>query len=345
MELKQFICEIASLMSITGHEGYDGEKLSSLMTGFDEAYTDVVGNRIFVRRSGKENAPRILIDTHFDEIGMIVTDIKKGGFLSVSPIGGLDVRTLASARVRVYGKEEVFGVMSSVPPHLSGGDKALSPIEELLVDTGYPEDELRRLVRVGTPVGFEPCYRTLGGGRLSGKAFDNKACAAIAAAALMAVPKEELAGDVYLVFSVHEETDSVGGTAVGGFAISPDYAMVIDVNLGFMRGAPRHECVTMGEGISITRSAIVDRKLSAMCEALATRLDIPWQIAVAPKSTGTNTEALHLVGEGISVVDVGLPLTAMHTYTEVLDMRDAEALCRFVGAFVTDKELAEVFGR
>ena len=343
MELKQFITAMSELMSITGFEDYDSARLDALMQGFDESYTDRVGNRVFVRRSGRLRAPKILIDTHFDEIGMLVTDIKEGGFLTVTSVGGLDARTLSSARVRVYGKEVLDAVVSSTPPHLSGAEKKLPAVEDLLIDTGYPTDELKELVRVGTPVGFYPEYRTLAGGRLSGKGLDNKACAAIAAWALLETPKDKLAGDVYLLLSVHEETDRIGGTAVGGFALAPDYAMVIDVNLGYMKGAEHHECVEMGKGVSIARSAIVDRRLTAMTETLATRENIPWQISVEPKSTGTNTEALHLVGDGISVVDVGLPLTAMHTYTEVLDMRDAEALSQLVRAFVTDRELAEVF--
>ena len=343
MEFTQFISAMAALMSVTGFEHYQADRLTELLSGFDESYIDRVGNRVFVRRSGLANAPKILIDTHFDEIGMLVTDIKEGGFLTVTSVGGLDARTLASARVRVYGKEVLDGVVTSTPPHLASGEKKMPAVEELLIDTGYPTEELKELVRIGTPVGFYPEYRTLAGGRLSGKGLDNKACAAIAAAALMAVQKDKLAGDVYLLLSVHEETDKVGGTAVGGFSIEPDYALVIDVNLGYMKGAKRRECVEMGKGVSIARSAIVDRRLTAMTEALATREGIAWQISVEPKSTGTNTEALHLVGRGISVVDVGLPLTAMHTYTEVLDPRDAEALASLVTAFVTDKGLAEVF--
>lgn len=344
MELKELIPAMSGLMSITGYETYDSERLAALMSGFDESYTDAVGNRVFLYRSTRENAPKILIDTHFDEIGMMVTEIKEGGFLTVAAVGGLDVRTLAAARVKIYGKEVIDGVVASTPPHLSSGERQLTPVSELLIDTGYPEAELKELVRIGTPVGFYPEYRTLAGGRLSGKGFDNKACAAIAAHALASTPREELAGDVYLLFSVHEETDPVGGTAPGGFAVHPDYAMVIDVNLGFMKGADKQDCVEMGKGPSISRSAIVNRCLTALCEGLATKEEIPWQIAVAPRSTGTNTEALHLVGAGIPVVDVGLPLTAMHTYTEVLDMRDAEALARLVGAFVRDREIAEVFG-
>ena len=197
-------------------------------------------------------------------------------------------------------------------------------------------------MRVGTPVGFAPRYRDLANDRMVGKGFDNKACAAIAAKALMDTPAKELAGDVYLLFSVHEETDRIGGTAVGGFAVTPDCAMVIDVNLGHMPGAKKSESVAMGKGPSVTRGIIVDRKLTAMLESLCKREEIPYQVYVSPTSTGTNTTALHLVGKGIPTVDVGLPLTSMHTYAEMLDMQDAEALCRLVRAFVTNQELREV---
>lgn len=335
---------MAGLMSVTGTERYDAAGLDALMQGFDACHTDAVGNRVYIRRAGREGAPRILIDTHFDEIGMLVTDIKEGGFLSITNVGGLDARTLASARVRVYGSEVIDGVITSTPPHLSGKEKTLATADELLVDTGYTKEEIEKFVRVGTPVGFQPAYRTLAGGRLAGKGLDNKASAAIAAAALKAVPREALAGDVYLLFSVREETGKFGGILPAALAADPHYAMVIDVNLGFMQGAKTSECVEMGKGVSLARSAIVDRQLTAMTEALACREDIPWQIAVEPKSTGTNTEDLRLVGAGIPTVDVGLPLTGMHTYNEVLDMRDAEALYRLVTAFVTDREIAEVFG-
>ncbi len=178
-----------------------------------------------------------------------------------------------------------------------------------------------------------------------GKGLDNKACCAIAAHALKDIPREQLAGDVYLVFAVHEETDRVGGTAVGGVGIEPDYAMAIDVNIGYAPGSKESETVAMGEGPSICRSAITDRKLTKMTETLCKKHDIPWQCCVEATSTGTDTVSLHLVGNGIPVVDVGLPLRAMHTYVEMLDMKDAEALAALVSDFVCDREIGEVFAK
>jgi len=345
LELRELIPAMAGLMSITGYEAYDAAALEHLMEGFDAHWTDAVGNRIYLRRCGRENAPRILIDTHFDEIGLYVSDIRDGGFLKVVPIGGLDGRTLPSADVRIYGKEVLDGVIASTPPHLKDRDaeEKVKPADELLIDTGYPTEELRELLRIGTPVGFTPRYRWLQNDRLVGKGLDNKACCAIAASALAAIPAKELAGDVYLVLAVHEETDNVGGTAVGGFAIEPDYAMVIDVNIGHAPGSKESETVQMGQGPSICRSAITDRKLTKMTERLCEREGIPWQCCVEATSTGTDTVALHLVKEGIPVVDVGLPLRAMHTYVEMLDMQDAHELVRLIRAFVCDREIGEVF--
>lgn len=345
MKLDELIPAMAALMSITGYETYDAERLTALMQGFDEDITDAVGNRIFVCRCGREHAPKILIDTHFDEIGLYVTDILEGGFLRVCAVGGLDGRTLPSADVKIYGKRVLDGVIASTPPHLKSADDAdkIAPVEELLVDTGYPEAALRKLVRVGTPVGFLPRYTWLQNRRLVGKGLDNKACCAIAAYALQNIPREALAGDVYLTFAVHEETDRVGGTAAAGFQVQPDYAMVVDVNIGHAPGSKEIDTVQMGKGPSLCRSAITDRRLTKMTEALCRRENITWQRCVDAVSTGTDTVSLHLVGAGIPVVDVGLPLRAMHTYVEMLDMADAEQLAALVRAFVTDREIGEVF--
>ena len=79
MELKKLLIDIPSIMSITGYTVSGGERLRELIgDAFDESYTDNVGNHIFVKRCGKENAPKILIDTHFDEVGMLVSDVLLG---------------------------------------------------------------------------------------------------------------------------------------------------------------------------------------------------------------------------------------------------------------------------
>ena len=76
MELKDMIIALCSIMSVSGHETREDDKLMALVgESFDEFTTDALHNHIFVKRCEKPNAPKILIDTHFDEIGMIVSGI------------------------------------------------------------------------------------------------------------------------------------------------------------------------------------------------------------------------------------------------------------------------------
>ena len=50
MELKELIVSMASLMTVTGYESHDSERLDELIGGFfDESTTDALGNRIFIK--------------------------------------------------------------------------------------------------------------------------------------------------------------------------------------------------------------------------------------------------------------------------------------------------------
>ena len=284
-----------------------------------------------------------MIDTHFDEIGMIVTDIHDGGFLSVTSIGGLDEAILQANDVIIYGKETLRGVIASTPPHLQKSDdeKKLTEISKLLIDTGYEKSELCELVSVGTPIGFAPRYTELQNENICGKSFDDKACAAAAIFALANTPKEELVADVYLLLSCHEETVKIGGVAASAFAVDPDYAMVIDVNLAAVPDTPRYETVDYGAGVSISISAITDRRLTKMTETLCKEKSIKFTRIAAPSSTGTNTPVMNLTGRGIPTVDIGLPLKNMHTSGETLNMSDMRELSSLVRAFVGCKVIKE----
>ena len=346
MELKELMLSLCSLMSISGQEYRSHGQIRELCgEHFDEIKEDAVGNILLIRRCGKENAAKIMIDTHFDEIGMIVTEIHDGGFLSVTSIGGLDEAILQASDVVIYGKETLRGVIASTPPHLQKSDeeKKLTEISKLLIDTGYEKDELCELVSVGTPVGFAPRYTELLGENICGKSFDDKACAAAAIYALANMTREELVGDVYLLLSCHEETVRIGGVAAGAFAVEPDYAMVIDVNLAAVPDTPRYETVDYGAGVSVSISAITDRKLTGMTETLCRDKNIKFTRIAAPSSTGTNTPVMNLTGRGIPTVDIGLPLKNMHTYGETLNMSDMRELVALVRAFVSSDNIKEAF--
>ena len=198
VKLKDGIVSLCSLMSVSGFERRSSDKLRQLYgEHFDEIRSDAVGNHLFIKRCGKENAPLALVDSHFDEIGMMVTEICDDGFVKFTRIGGLSLAILQAADVVIYGKEEIRGVIISTPPHLRTGDAdTLSDFEDLLIDTGYTKETLEKLITVGTPIGFLPHYSELLNGQLAGKSLDDKACAAVCIEAIIDTPKSELSADV-----------------------------------------------------------------------------------------------------------------------------------------------------
>ncbi len=344
-KLKKFIFSLCSVMSVSGFEMRAHSEVCRLTDGmFDEVRTDAVGNLTLIKRCGKAGAPRVLVDAHLDEIGMLVTDVCEGGFLRVAPLGGIDVSIMQASDVIVYGNQTLRGVICSTPPHLKKDD-TLPEACEVLIDTGLDEKTARELIDIGTPVGFAPIYSELLGEKIMGKSFDDKACAACAIWAVANTRAEQLAADVYVLLSAVEETNRLGGAAVGAYNCDPDYAMVIDVNLARVPDTKEFETVEMGAGVSLSMCAATHRRLTLDTTELCKKCDIPFMPVAAPASTGTNATSVNLVGSGIPVVDVGLPLASMHTYNEVISMADAGALARLVHEFICSEELAKKYRR
>ena len=350
MELKDLIISFSSIMTISGFASRSADEAEALLGKyFDECKRDRVGNLCFIKRSTRpleegEKRAKILIDAHFDEIGMIVTDIKEGGFLTVTNIGGIDSSILQASDVVIYGKEKIFGVIASTPPHLSTPDdrNKLKSVSDLLIDTGYSKEALEKIVRIGTPVGYANVYSEMQNGKICGKALDDKACAACAAYAISNIPADELYGDVYLLLSIFEETGG-GGVVPAAFGIEPDYAMVIDVDLAAVPDAKKPTSIEMGKGPSITYTTATDINLTKMLHRLAKEAEIPAQKFVSAASTGTNSVRLHLAGNGVPVVDVGLPLVFMHSATEIVDLKDCESLGKLVELFVKNVEIGKEY--
>ncbi len=347
MTLKELIVSISRIMSVSGNERRGGEELKSLIGGvFDEYRTDALGNHLFIKKCGRPNAPKILVDTHFDEIGMMVTGIKEGGFVTVTNIGGVDTRILPASEVIIYGKEPILGVFAAKAPHLTTAAdmEKLTPLSEMLIDTGYTKEELEELCPLGTPVGFKPIYAELQNDCVAGKAFDDKACGACAVFGIDAVPKKDLAGDVYFLFSAHEET-GMTGARVAGFGIRPDYALVLDVTHAATPDTKDYGLPAFGSGVAIAASPVTNRKLTRMVTDLCRAGNIPYTVDACPGSTGTNANVLGISADGIPTALCSLPLKSMHTSAEVLSMEDAGALKKVVSAFIKSKEIGEVFGK
>ncbi len=347
MNLKETILSLCGLMSISGNEKVASPALERILGPvFDEHKIDPMGNHWFVKKCGRENAPKILIDTHLDEIGMMVTDIKEGGFVTVTAVGGVDTRILQSGEVVIYGIEPVYGVVSSTAPHFRkpGESDKLATMEELYVDTGYTKEVLETLVSPGAPVGFKPVYGELLNARIFGKAFDAKACGGCVVTGLSELSSDELAGDIYFLFSAEEEM-GCRGAAAAAFGIVPDYALILDVTHAAVPEVKNRNLSPMDSGVVVEITAPTDRGMTLMVKDLCEAKEIPYTVQACPGSTGTNANVIGMSIDGIPSVLCSLPLKSMHSSAEVISLKDAEALKELVKAFATSKEIAEVYAR
>ena len=339
MNVKKFTVDLCSLMSIDGFEFAEEDKLKKLVLPyFDSVKSDSVGNHVFLLKSKKKHASKLFIDTHYDEVGMMVKGITDDGMLRVCGIGGIDARILPSSEVVVYGNKKVKGVVAVKPSILIPAESRdkLVPVTELLIDIGYSKEKAEKIAPIGTPVGYKPDYVSLGKKYLSGKGLDDKVCAAAVVKAISLLDREKLGCDIYFSMSAKEET---GGKAVpcAVFDIQPDFSIALDVTFGMAPGGNKQSDMKMGGGAVVTRSLLTDREFVEFIENVAKEKDIPLQSDVCPTSTGTHNDDIVLVGRGVPGALLSIPVWFMHTQSETVCVDDIENTAKLLCAVIEKK--------
>lgn len=338
-QLYSIVENFTSYPGISGFEDMAFDELKAYVESlniFDEIGTTPVGSFYGIMRCGKKDAPLVLCDAHLDTIGFVVTELCEGGFLRIAPVGGIAAKILPSAEVNVYGKKTIRGVFASKPPHLqeAGESEKKMNVTDLCIDTGIPLEELKELVRIGTPVAF-PCKLTkLLNDTLAGAGFDDRLCGASIVRALMMLDKNELNVDVAFQFSGGEEI-GYKGAMTAAYRLNPDKAIVIDVTNAFVPGAHKtREGVRAGNGVDICLSPQTHRAFTKQAISIAEKEEIPYQLSASPGRTGTNSNAVQTARNGVPTLLVSIPLKNMHTMSELVNMNDALNTSRLVAAVI-----------
>ncbi len=287
-----------------------------------------------VGRMAGEAPYTILLDAHLDEVGMIVTDVDDAGFLRVAAAGGLDLRTLPARQVTVWGKKPVPAVFCSTPPHLAKGEQTFDDIGALAVDTGLG-DNAKTLISPGDFVTFRQKPAALTGGRVTGKAFDDRAAVAclIETARRLHESGRPLPCEVVFLLSDQEEL-GLRGARTAAFRLEPDEAVAVDVSFGDGPDVPAHACGKLGGGAMLGISPTLSPAVTDGLRRVAERDNIPWQPEAMGGATSTNADAIALSRAGVPCSLLSIPLRNMHTPVEVVDLADLESVCRLLTAYL-----------
>jgi len=295
---------------------------------------------------GPEGGPRVMLDAHLDECGLMVQRVEKEGFLRVAPLGGVDQRILPGSWVVLQPRpgERVEGVIGLAPPHVSEkNDKDKSvPWDQTFVDIGVSgEEEVRALgVQTGTPGVLE-----LGMGRLAGRCYrarnldDRAGCAALCALA-QRLADQPPPVEVALNFSVGEELGLRGATTAA-YGLKPDLALCLEATVGDTPGLsagrqPSH----LGQGPAITVAdgrIVVPRRLVESLERAAQKAGVACQRKLPPYG-GTDAGAIHLSRAGVPTCIVAVPCRYIHTPASLLNLDDLAATVELSHAWLQDAE-------
>ncbi len=330
---------LKSLISVAGLSAYEGPVLRLIQQKWaplvDEATTSPIGSLQGLKRGrGRGKRPSIMVATHMDAIGLLVTSIADG-VLHVDEIGGIDPRILPGTPVIVHGKRELPGVvalppLSTLPEEARAGAIGL---RYLLVDVGLPPARVAALVRVGDVVSFATPATELAGETISGHSLDNRASVAALTVCLEHLQSRQHDWDVWAVATSQEE-ETLGGASTSAFGLHPDLAVVLDVTFAKGPGADGWETAMLGKGPTLGWGANLHPVLYKQFEDLAKQLEIPVSMEVAPTFSGTDAHSIQVAREGIPTMLLGIPLRYMHTPTELVAVRDVQRAGRLLAEFI-----------
>lgn len=279
-----------------------------------------------------ESEYTVCVEAHIDEIGFIVTAVDERGFLRVATVGGIDLRTLPSHRVLVHGRETVPGVFTSIPPHLTKGEPEFDDIKKLSIDT-FLGEKARDVISVGDYVSFYSPLTSLAGSRVCGKSLDDRAGVCVLLSLFERFKEKKPPVSLKLLFCSEEEL-GMRGAKTAAFSEDCDEAIALDVSFATAPSVSPEEAGKLGGGAMIGISPILNSKIYKKLISLAKSENIPYQSEVMGGRTGTDADAISISRSGVPTALVSIPQRNMHTFAEVVDLKDIEATVELLYTYI-----------
>ena len=280
----------------------------------DEIRIGKLGDLIAIKRGS--GGKKIMLVAHMDEIGLMVTHVDKHGYARVAPLGGVFPLYSVGARVRfANGRLGVLEVDRR-------DDISKAPaLDQIYIDVGATgKDDCP--VKVGDVAIFNQGLEQASE-RLIAKSLDDRIGCAVLIETLRRL--KQTPHEVYFVFSVQEETTSVGARTAA-YSIDPDLAIAVDVTGTGDTPKALPMAVEMGRGPAIkVRDAgmIADPRVKNWMIQRAEAARIPYQLEIFRRGT-TDAQAVQAVREGVPSGGVLIPARYVHSQAEMVDLADVE---------------------
>jgi tetrahedral aminopeptidase len=332
--------KLSNASGVTGRENQVRELLKQyLKPHVDEIWEDKLGNLIALKK-GKEGAPTVMVAAHMDEVGLMVKNIKKKGFLQFTKIGGIDDRVLFAQKVVVHtDKGNLNGIIGAKPVHIQNEAERKKVIEadKLFIDIGAKnKEEAEKMgVQVGDVVSFDTKFSDVGNGTVLGKAFDDR----VGCAVLIEVMKKlkDADANVYAVGTIQEEVGLRGAT-IAAFSLEPDLGIALDVSVaGDTPGVVEGEAPAKLNGGPVLTVAdaglIAHPKVLRLLMDVAKKNKIPYQLETGIRGS-TDAARIALSRDGVPSGVVSVAARYIHSPSGIVCVEDIQKTVELVVAAI-----------
>lgn len=337
MDKKLNLQMIADISNAKGASGFEDEVVTAIRQyadGLGETKEDSLRNFYIYRKENKGGRPVVQLDAHSDEVAFMVQAIRPDGNLRIIPLGGWVTSNIPAHKVwvRVSDGSYIQGITASKPPHYMTEAEKNAPLDftNITVDVGArskEEAEKEFGVRIGEPVVPDVTFSYDEKHDLMiGKSFDCRLGCASILSTLKELSGQELQVDVVGACCTQEEVGT-RGSQITCRTIKPDIAIVFE-------GCPADDtCVesymvqtALKKGPMlrhIDARMITNPRYQRYALALAEELGIQAQDAVRSGGS-TNGANIHLSGEGVPTIVIGVPVRYAHTHYGISAYADYE---------------------
>ncbi|MFN4219619.1 MAG: M42 family metallopeptidase [bacterium] len=330
---------LATLTNLFGPAGNEEEVInyiSSIINQNNLSFVkDSKGNLISVKDIEKSDF-KVLIASHVDEVGFIVSQKIEPHYLKVEPLGGWIPQILPSTKVLIKTKNGfVKGVFSSIPPHLSK-NMEIKSFSDLYVDVG----DNFQFVEVGNFLTPDSQFEIVSQSLIMGKAFDNRIGTYVNLHLLKYV---EPSIDVFHLFLVQEELGLRGSKFFA--KNNPQFDLVIVIETTSAENPHTNEQVSyLNRGPVLTimdKTYITNPKLVEIIKEIALVNEIPLQIK---RPNIGSTDAGHLQDLG-NVIIISIPAKYIHSPYQISSIQDIQNTIKLISLLISTPNIEEIYKR
>lgn len=257
----------------------------------------------------------VIIDAHSDQLGFLINNIDKGGYISLVPIGGHDISLLRGRKVLILNSKKgiVKGVIGCKPIHLMDdeADEVPNRTSDVTVDIGVRgKKKVSALISIGDPVVLQPEFDELTEGYYMGSGFDDKAGCFMLIETIKSIirMKKKPIPTLKFVFSVQEEVGCKGAKEVS-YRVKPNLFIGVDVT--FATDQPdvderRVGRCRLGQGMAVYKGVNIHQPTINLVNSIANNQKIKIQYLATSGAGGTNAKSVANTCGGVKVIDFGI---------------------------------------